>query len=471
LTSSQSVDLVDRLTGLAPLAEVKPATQHCARLHRKNAFGLSSISAFVTYCAAVGASYFAQLVIARAVGATSYGYYSYVLAWTTILAYVAALGFDVSLLRLVASYKAGDAWALVKGVIRYAECRSAACGVAIALLGVAAIATFGDARDTELNTTFILGFMVVPILALLWIRAAAVRALGGVMAALIPDRLVRDGLLLVLVWFAARIWNGRMDATFVMSGTLTSALAGLALVSVMKRRWTPLSLDRAAAAASAAPMWRRTALPLVLIAVAESAMNRTGIVLLGWEGHTSEAGVFALIFNVTSIVVLPRVAVNTRFAPMVSELFTTSNRAALQLLTAKATGWSLFGGAVIALPLWLTGEWILSQFGAVFQVGLVPLRILLFTQLIAAGAGSQIFLMTMTGHERSAALIVTLSAIGNVLLAAMLINRCGIIGAAVASGITLVIMNVIMATVIRIRLGLAPGAVALVTTRRLAKAS
>jgi O-antigen/teichoic acid export membrane protein len=470
LISPPPVDLVDRFTDLAPLAEVKPTRQHYARLRRKNAFELGSISAFVTYCAAVGASYFAQLVIARAVGATSYGYYSYVLAWITILAYVAALGFDVSLLRLVASYKAGDAWALAKGVIRYAERRSAACGVVIGVLGIVAIATFGDVRDTELKTTFIVGFMVVPILALLWIRAAAVRALGGVMAALIPDRLVRDGLLLVLVWFAARIWNARIDATLVMAGTLTSSLAGLALVSVMKRRWTPLSLDRAATA-SAAPMWRRTALPLVLIAVAESAMNRTGIVLLGWEGHTSEAGVFALIFNITSIVVLPRVALNTRFAPMVSELFTTGDRAALQLLTAKATGWSLFGGALIALPLWLSGEWMLSQFGAAFQVGLVPLRILLSTQLIAAGTGSQIFLMTMTGHERSAALIVTLSAIGNVLLAAMLINRCGIIGAAVASAITLLIMNVIMATMIRRRLGMAPGAVALVMRRRVAKAS
>jgi O-antigen/teichoic acid export membrane protein len=470
LTSPQSVDLVDRFTDQAPLAEVKPVIQRHACLERKNAFELSGAFAFVTYCAAVGASYFAQLIIARAVGATSYGYYSYVLAWITILAYVAALGFDVSLLRLVASYKARDAWALAKGAIRYAERRSAASGVAIALLGIAAVAIFGDARDTELNATFILGFMVVPILALLWIRAAAVRALGGVMAALIPDRLVRDGLLLVLVWFASRIWNGRIDATLVMAGTLTSSLAGLALVTALKRRWTPLSLDRAAAA-SAAPTWRRSAMPLVLIAVAESAMNRTGIVLLGCEGHTSEAGVFALIFNVTSIVVLPRVAVNTRFAPMVSELFTTGDRAALQLLTAKATGWSLFGGALIAMPLWFFGEWILSQFGAAFQVGLVPLQILLLTQIIAAVAGSQIFLMTMTGHERSAALIVTMSAIGNVLLAAMLIHRGGIVGAAAASAITLLIMNVIMAIMIRRRLGLAPGAVALVTTRRFAKAS
>jgi O-antigen/teichoic acid export membrane protein len=255
-----------------------------------------------------------------------------------------------------------------------------------------------------------------------------------------------------------------------MAGTLASTLAGLVLVNVLKRRWQPAALDQSPAA-FAAPMWRRTALPLVLIAVAEAAMNRTGIVLLGWEGHTSEAGAFALIFNITSIVVLPRVAVNTRFAPMVSELFTNGDWSALQVLTAKATGWSLAGGTLIAIPLWALGEWILGRFGADFQIALVPLRILLFSQLIAAAAGSQIFLMTMTGHERGAAMIVTLSAIGNALLSALLINRYGIIGAAVASTVTLLILNIAMAAFVRRHLGLVPGILAIVANRRVARVS
>jgi O-antigen/teichoic acid export membrane protein len=465
LTLSQSIDPAARSSDLAPIFEVAPAEQQHGRSPTRSGLELSSIIAFATYSAAVGASYLAQLAIARAIGATSYGYYSYVLAWITILAYVATLGFDVSLLRLIASYKAGNAWGLAKGAILYAERWSIACGIVITLLGVMAIEVFGGDRPADLRGAFILGFMVVPVLALLWLRAATVRALGGVVAALVPDRLVRDGLLLVVVWVAVRIWNGRIDATLVMAGTLASSLAGLALVSVMKRRWHPAALDQSPAA-FAVPMWRRTALPLVLIAVAESAINRTGIVLLGWEGHASEAGAFALIFNITSIVVLPRVAVNTRFAPMVAELFTNGDRAGLQLLIARATGWSLTGGALIAMPLWALGEWILSRFGTDFQIALVPLQIMLFSQMIAAAAGSQIFLMTMTGHERGAAVIVTLSAIGNALLAALLINRYGIIGAALANTVTLLILNIAMAALVRRHLGFVPGVLAIVANWR-----
>ena len=398
------------------------------------------------------------------------GYYSYVLACITILAYLATLGFDVSLLRLVASYRVRSAWGLAKGAIRYAEARVVGCGIVLALLGMLAVAIVGGMRPAELKITFLLGFIAVPVWALLWVRAAIVRAFGGVVSALMPDRLVRDGLLLVLVWLATRLWHGHIDAALVMGGTLASSLAGLALVSVMKRRWSSAALGQVHAQ-SAAPMWRRAALPLVLIAVAESAMNRTGIVLLGWEGHTSEAGVFALIFNITSIVILPRIAVNTRFAPMVSELFTHGDRAGLQVLTTRATGWSLAGGALIALPLSVLGGWVLGRFGTEFQLALAPLQILLVSQLVAAGAGSQIFLMTMTGHERGAALILILRTIGNAVLSDVLIDRYGITGAAVATLATLLILNISMAIFIRRRLGLLPGVLAIAGRSNLANAS
>ena len=121
--------------------------------------------------------------------------------------------------------------------------------------------------------------------------------------------------------------------------------------------------------------------------------------------------------------------------------------------------------------MWILEDWILGRFGADFQIALVPLQILLFSQLIAAAAGSQIFLMTMTGHERGAAMIVTLSAIGNALLSAVLINRFGIIGAAVASTVTLLALNLAMAAFVRRHLGLFPGILAFVANRRVARVS
>src|SRR5579862_5622536 len=162
--------------------------------------GCSSAIAFITYGAGAAVTYLSQLAIARISGAESYGVYSYVLAWITILGYLAALGFDVSLLRLVPAYKTQGLSSLARGAIRYAERRSAVMGFTVIALGLVAVTLLKDRQTAELTQTFVIGFAVIPILALLWIRASTVRAFGGVFSALAPDRLVRDGLLLILVF-------------------------------------------------------------------------------------------------------------------------------------------------------------------------------------------------------------------------------------------------------------------------------
>ncbi|MFX5510373.1 hypothetical protein ABTD49_21285, partial [Acinetobacter baumannii] len=50
--------------------------------------------AFLAYVGGAGLTFVAQLVIARLMGATSYGAYSYMLAWISVLAYGATLGFN-----------------------------------------------------------------------------------------------------------------------------------------------------------------------------------------------------------------------------------------------------------------------------------------------------------------------------------------------------------------------------------------
>src|ERR1700730_18269688 len=121
-------------------------------IERSRSVGLSarrargSAAAFAIHVAGAAMTYCAQLVLARTIGADGYGVYAYVFAWMTVLAYVSALGFDVTLLRFVPAYLAPQAFALLRGVIRYAARRAAAVGCGIALIGVACILT----RSAEL---------------------------------------------------------------------------------------------------------------------------------------------------------------------------------------------------------------------------------------------------------------------------------------------------------------------------------
>jgi O-antigen/teichoic acid export membrane protein len=252
-----------------------------------------------------------------------------------------------------------------------------------------------------------------------------------------------------------------------MAATLISALAGLGLITLAKRKSCSFS-TRKSRPAYAAVEWRQTALPLVAIAVAEAAINRTGVMSLGWAGYTASAGVYALVFNVTSVVVLPRIAVNTRFAPMVSELFARGNHGGLQELITRAASWTLIGAAGLALPLFFLAEPILAMFGPGFQAAVLPMRVLVISQVIAASAGSQIFLMTMTGQEKSAAIVVVCAALGNFVLTIPLVHLWGTPGAALANAITLLGWNIAMAGIIYQKLRIIPGVLAIWMRRKAA---
>jgi O-antigen/teichoic acid export membrane protein len=416
--------------------------------------------AFAIYVAAAGTAYCSQLVIARMVGVESFGVYAYVTATMTVLAYFAALGFDVALLRFVPTYEAQHRWDLLGGVINYAQRRASAVGVVVVLLGVSVTAVRGSGMSLELRNAFFVGFLLVPILALVWIRCSAVRAFGGVVWAIVPDRLVREGMLIGLVAFATLNLGLHLDAPQVVMAMLVSSGIGLALTSLAMRRLRPRAADEVRPVYDAA-VWRQVALPLLVIGGTEALMNRTGVLVLGWFGNIKDAGIYSLVFSIAFVVVLPRTALNTLFAPAVSSLFIRRDQATLQALVTSAASRTLVAVAGIALVLAVLADPLLRWFGPGVEDGVTALRILLLGQTLAAGAGSQLCVMTMTGYERNAAALLVVSAIANAIMSALFISLFGLTGAAIATSLSLMIWNVAMAYFLWRRLQLLPGVLTL----------
>lgn len=416
-----------------------------------------SLAAFVIHSAGIGLTYCSQLVIARFVGVDGYGVYAYVFAWMTVLAYFSALGFEVALLRFLPAYEVERKWSLFRGMIRYAERRAAIVGISCVLVGVCFISYKG--LSPQLRNTFLIGLMLVPIWALLWIRCSVVRALGGVVMAVAPDRVVRDGVLTGLVAFASLGLGWHLDAATAMTVTLVSSATAFCVASLALRRLHPTAVDNVLPTYDA-PAWRRAAIPLVIIAATETLMNRTGVIMLGWMGDTKAAGIYSLAFNIAFVVALPRIAMNTLLAPTVSWLFSRKDQLSLRALIRSTTAWTLAGSACIAFTLFILAEPLLSWFGPRYGAGVPALRILLVGQMIVAGTGSQLFLMTMTGCERGAATLLVLSATLNAAASSAFIGLFGLTGAAIASASTLIIWNLAMALFLWRHLSLLTGILA-----------
>jgi O-antigen/teichoic acid export membrane protein len=415
-------------------------------------------TAFVVYGAGFGLTYCSQLVIARLVGVNTYGVYAYVFAWMVVLAYFAALGFDVGLLRFVAAYEAQRAWPLLRGVIQYAQRRAALVGLSVIFVGTLVVNVW--ASSPELRSTFLAGFALVPILALVRIRCAAVRAFGGVASALVPDRVVRDGTLIGLLAVANLGLGWTLNAPFVMGATLISSMVGLVCAGLAMRHHRPRAIDEILPAYDV-PAWRRAAIPLLILGATEALMNRTGVILLGWIADTKSAGIYSLAFNIALVVTMPRIAVNTLFAPVISTLYARRDKETMQVLITKSASWTFGVGVCIAAALFILAEPLLAWFGEGYDAGVPALRVLLIGQMMAASAGSQLYVMTMTGHERSAAVLLMGCAMANAGASAVLVGLSGLTGVAIGAAVCLVIWNMVMALFLWRRLNLLPGVLAI----------
>jgi O-antigen/teichoic acid export membrane protein len=342
--------------------------------------------------------------------------------------------------------------------VEYSHRGTAGAAIGVVFIGVGGIIALHGSLPSELAYTFLIGIATVPFLALHLIGASLVRAFGGVVAALAPERVVRDCLLLAIV--AGAFWGNlyRLDATLAMTAMLLSSVVMLCLVRILLRRLRPLALDNKKPA-YAPESWRRPALPLTMIMVADNLMSRSGVIALGLAGNTRDAGIFAVAFSMAILTALPRMSVATAFAPTVSALFARKDQAGLQSLITRAAFLSLLGTACAAIPLLLLAQPLLAWFGPDFVTGTPIVTILVLGQVFAAACGPQQHLITMTGHERTGAAMLAVCAGLNFVACVLTIDRLGMTGAALVMAATLIAWNVWMGVFIYKSLGLMPGLV------------
>jgi O-antigen/teichoic acid export membrane protein len=272
--------------------------------------------------------------------------------------------------------------------------------------------------------------------------------------------MVREGVLLSIVAVLSVGLGWHLSASGVMAATVIGAGVGLALASLGVQRRRPHQVYGVAPTYDA-PTWRRAALPLVIIGAAEALMNRTGVILLGWVADTKAAGIYSVVFNVAFVTALPRMAINTLFAPAISSLHVRKDKEMLQGLITTAASWTLGSASCIAVVLFVLAEPLLAWFGPGYEVGVPALRILLIGQVIVASGGSQLYVMTMTGYERSAAALLVSSTIANAAGNIMLIGWFGLTGAAIGTAAALVGWNAVMAVFLWRRLSVLPGVLAM----------
>jgi O-antigen/teichoic acid export membrane protein len=439
------------------LAESLPAVEGLSPRGLKARLARGAAGAVGVNAAGMALAFLANLVLARLLGATEYGIYAYVIAWTTLLGSLASLGLPTVVLRFAASYHAKEQWSLLHGVVRYAERRVLLAGLAVFIGGAAVVALFGESLPRSLSSTLYVGFALIPLLALLELRSAVVRTLGRIVSALVPLNVVRYvvvlAIMLILGVGAELVIGAPLAMVVMLIGVLVSVIA----ISVAMHRARPAAMAKTAASSKDHQAWRRAAIPLFVMAGTQILLNRADVLMLGWLVDTTTAGIYSVASRIAGLTSFALIAINAAFAPMISALYTRGEIERLQNMVTTAAWWTIAVALSIALPLFVLSEFALRIFGEAFVSGAPALRILLLGQVVSSAAGSVGYITLMTGHERQAAVIFGAAAVANAVMNGILIAALGMNGAAVATSLTMAGWNVAFGIFVWRRLRIVPG--------------
>lgn len=400
----------------------------------------------------VGVSFASQVLLARLMGAESFGIYTVSLSWVVVLSVASRLGLSTTALRFVSQYESTGRLALLRGFLRTSRLTVGAASLVTAALMAAVVLALRPDLRPELAATLWIGGLAIPLLALLQLTSATLRGLKQVMMSQIPETVIHPVLLIGLAAGLRWIAGMDLDARVAMALYTTALFSALTLSTVALRMRTPREMFHVEAQTDA-PLWRRVALPLLLIDGLNVIQNRADVLTIGSLVDATDAGIYSAASRICHVIPFGLLAVTAWAAPMIAEYHAKDQRRELQRVV-RVAGLAillftlpLVGGAVFF------GRFLLGLFGPGFEAAYPSLAILAIGQVVNALTGPVGFLMTMTGHQQEAMRIQFVHSLGNVILNLLLVPWLGIEGAAISAALTQTSRNVWMSIAVWQRLG------------------
>ncbi|HLW72195.1 MAG TPA: oligosaccharide flippase family protein [Candidatus Binataceae bacterium] len=431
------------LEALWAYAEAQP------RLH---ALWRGSATALIIAVISAGLRWSLQVLIARWLGASAFGDYSYALVMAQILTVVAGFGIGASVVKFIPGYMARGDWGLIRGLVMRSRQLTAASSLLLAVVTIAAVRIVEPQRF-EVGS-LMMGAVLIPFVALSGLEQELGRARERIlMTYALP--LILQPVLEMAALGGLWILSGRLDPVRAIGIRIATVALVLAPQMASLRSALPRAVRRAK------PIydnrgWMSVGLLMLVTYIGVTLSSRADLLVLGWFRPADDVGVYSAAVMISGLVGLLVAAAGTRAGPMFSNLFARGQRRELELCAQGASRLTFWLSLPLIVALAALGKPLLAVFGHDFGRGYSALLILLVGQLSNAAMGPIGVLLLMTGFERTTAMVVAGSATLDLVAALVLVPRLGMVGAAVASMLAATGWNVAIAVSAKSALGIDP---------------
>ncbi len=182
--------------------------------------------------------------------------------------------------------------------------------------------------------------------------------------------------------------------------------------------------------------------PSFLIGFSFVLLMQIDRIMVGLLMDSHSVGVYSVSAKIAVFMNIVLVSMNSIFVPYISELYWNKRKKELSTIFQLVTKWTLIFSIVLFVFFFYGAEYILNSFGNEFPAGQSAFIILAFGFLLNCGFGSNGFMLQMTGHQNIEFFNSVVVLILNVFFNIQLVPIYGIAGAAMATCLSMLLINI-----------------------------
>lgn len=408
-----------------------------------NKLGKSSGIVFLGKIIEAGLLLLFNLLAVRLLGTGNYGLFIYIFNILQILSMVTKFGLDRGIINFVPILNQKADHKEVKNIISF----TVHLTTILSLLIVMSVLVFSEFISNELlNNPSMESHLIVtmPLLILvnfLNLSIGIFRGIGEINKYIIAKNILIPLVMLISLFiFSNFIFNGYTNLTLVYYLSYIIASLYLLIYLIKSKRLSVFSLKRNRNSIDL----MKFSMPLFLSTFSGYLLTKIDTFFIGYFMSNSSVGVYNILLQIAVMSSFVLTAFNTVFAPNISILYKENKINELRNKYQVITRWiSLINFIFFGLILLLSKE-ILSIFGYEFSDQYMVLLILCGGQVLNAGVGPVAEMNVLTGKPRYEFYTMFVSLIINIVLNIILVPKFGLTGAAIASFISVGLINFIL---------------------------
>jgi len=405
-----------------------------------------------------GIRFITEVVLGRTLGLDGYGVYALGLSVLMILRHFSSLGFKTGVVRFGAGYFAAKEYSKFRGLLKFSLWLVIGAGLAIGLGlvfsgGYLANRIFADGR---LRIIFYIVAIGLPAYGAMWVVTEAIRAQKKMGLYTGLEHVGQPLLFLILV--GGGVLFG-LTSRFALTAFIISLgmVAFVGLILLLRSSPFQTQVESSKKSSDYEPSrWLSYSVPLIIVGVSYMLLHETDRIMLGYFLGTESVGLYnaaARFAYLTAIFVNSFAGI---FSPLAAGFHHKSELGKIRFLLVTTTRWTLILTLPLVGVLVIFPRFFLGWFGPEYKVGAFPLMFLAFAYLTNAGTGNTGALLKMVDRQNVEVINTVGTAVLNIVLNILLIPVYGVMGAAIATGVSIMVIQLVKLIEVKIFLGFTP---------------